>query len=146
MHIETITFDRVFDAVEAIGDFSFDSAGRRVFAARFGPGALPRQGATYAIAFARPGDWGSVLGWRDLATSTVGFRQRPRDPFWLDLDLNIDLFILVAVVLPILVLVLLGPVAGCAVIATLLALAYALRRSARRRKDAVRARLLREVA
>ncbi|MDU9711633.1 hypothetical protein RGC52_07995, partial [Helicobacter pylori] len=87
-----------------------------------------------------PGDWGSVLGWRDLATSTVGFRQRPRDPFWLDLDLSIDLFILVAVVLPVLVLVLLGPVAGCAVIAALLTLAYALWRSALRRKDAVRAR------
>ena len=146
MHIERITFDRVFDAVESIGDFSFDSAGRRVFAARFGPGVVPRQGATYAIAFSRPGDWGTVLGWRDLATPTVLLRERARDPFWLDIAINFDIVIVVAVIVPVLILVLLGPVAGCAAIATLLGLVYALVRSAGRRKDAVRARLLQEVA
>ena len=146
MHIERITFDRVFDAVDSIGDFSFDSAGRRVFAARLGPGAVPRQGATYAIAFSRPGDWASVLGWRDLATPTVLLRQRPRDPFWLDIAVNIEIVMFVAVIVPMLMLVLLGPVAGCAAIAMLLGLGVALVHSAGRRKDAVRARLLQEVA
>ncbi|WP_312519551.1 hypothetical protein [Massilia sp.] len=148
MHIERITFDRVFDAVESIGDFSFDSAGRRVFAARFGPGAVPRQGATYAIAFSRPGDWGTVLGWRDLATPTVLLRERARDPFWLDIAINIDIVIVivVAVIVPVLILVLLGLAAGCAAFAMLLGLVHALVRSAGRRKDAVRARLLQEVA
>lgn len=69
MRIERIHFEEVFDV--AAGDFSFRSEGRAHYGVSLGHGTIPPTGATYAVAFGRPGDWGSVLGWRDLASQTV---------------------------------------------------------------------------
>lgn len=142
MHIETITFDRVFDAVGASGDFSFESGGRRVFAVALGPGVIPPAGSTFAIAFGTPGDWSTVLAWRDLGTHTVGFRQVQWDLFWFDPETIIVLALLLALAC----LMLLGPLASGALVALLLALAYGRIRTLRRRKEHVRAHLLRERA
>jgi hypothetical protein len=71
MHIEMIRFDAVFDVVERSGTFSFKSGGRTEYGVRLQNHAIPRQGATYAVAFAKRGNWQSVMGWRDLAASDV---------------------------------------------------------------------------
>lgn len=73
MQIERIHFDEVFDV--AAGDFSFRSEGRSCYGVNLGHGTIPQAGATYAIAFGRPGDWGSVLGWRDLASLDVTLKH-----------------------------------------------------------------------
>lgn len=39
------------------------------------PGRTSRAGSTYAVAFAEPGNWQEVLGWRELSTSTVSLRE-----------------------------------------------------------------------
>ena len=69
MQIERIHFEEVFDV--AAGDFSFRSEGRTHYGVGLGHGTIPQAGATYAVAFGRPGDWNSVLGWRDLASQEV---------------------------------------------------------------------------
>lgn len=69
MQIERIHFEEVFDV--AAGDFSFRSEGRIHYGVSLGHGTIPQAGATYAVAFGRPGDWNSVLGWRDLGSPAV---------------------------------------------------------------------------
>ena len=69
MQIERIHFEDVFDV--AGGDFSFRSEGRTHYGVSLGHGTIPQAGATYAVAFGRPGDWNSVLGWRDLGSPAV---------------------------------------------------------------------------
>lgn len=66
MHIERIHFEEVFDVAPGRGDFSFRSGGRTEYGVNLRRGTIPRAGGTYAVAFARAGDWTSVLGWRDL--------------------------------------------------------------------------------
>lgn len=75
MHIEQVHFDEIFDAQSRGGDFSFKSTGRTEYGVRLGNGVVPREGTTYAVAFAEPGDWSTVLGWRDLACTAVTLRQ-----------------------------------------------------------------------
>lgn len=91
MHIRQVSFDRVFDVQERTGDFSFEDGGRPVYGVRaFGHG-IPREGATYAVAFLEPGNWETVVGWRDLATSRVDLRRSDWTvithamPFWMPL-------------------------------------------------------------
>lgn len=71
MHVERIQFDEVFDVAACRDDFSFRSAGRVWYGIHFPGKPLPRDGSVYAIAFAERGNWGSVLGWRDLAQPSV---------------------------------------------------------------------------
>ena len=40
---------------------------------------MPHQGASYAVALARPDDWSRILGWRELGTQQVFLRE----PAWL---------------------------------------------------------------
>jgi hypothetical protein len=75
MHVETIRFDAVFDVVERSGTFSFKSGGRTEYGVRLQNHAIPRPGASYAVAFAERGNWASVMGWRDLASSDVVLAQ-----------------------------------------------------------------------
>lgn len=75
MHIEHIHFDEIFDAQPRGGDFSFKSKGRTQYGVMLGRRVIPREGATYAVAFVQPGDWCTVLGWRDLASTTVTLKQ-----------------------------------------------------------------------
>lgn len=78
MHIETVRFDDVFDVQARHGDFSFGSRGRTEYGVRLQRHVIPRKGATLAIAFAEPGNWSTVLGWRDLASTQVTLRH----PTW----------------------------------------------------------------
>lgn len=71
MHIEQIDFDEVFDIQAARGDFSFRSRGRAHYGANLQNRVIPRPGSRFAVAFATPGDWPSVIGSRDLASSEV---------------------------------------------------------------------------
>lgn len=77
MHIERIHFDEVFDAAPGRGDFSFRSAGETHYGVNLQRGTIPRAGATYVVAFGRARDWGSVLGWRDLASGEVMLSYSP---------------------------------------------------------------------
>lgn len=78
MHVEEIRFDEVFDVAAAHGNFSFRSRDRTEYGVRLRRHAIPRAGSTFAIAFAQPGNWNSVLGWRDLAAQKVMLTQ----PAW----------------------------------------------------------------
>lgn len=68
MQLERIHFEEIFDVVDRRGDFSFRSRGRAHYAACLRRGVVPRAGSTYLVAFARPGDWSSVLGWREASS------------------------------------------------------------------------------
>lgn len=81
MHIERIRIDRVFDARER-GAFSFDSGGALVYGVALPGKVVPKAGTVLVVAFARPGDWASVLGWRDAAGGAVVLSHR----WWSELD------------------------------------------------------------
>lgn len=68
MQLECIHFEEIFDVADSRGDFSFRSRGRAHYGACLRRGTVPRAGSTYLVAFARPGDWSSVLGWRETAS------------------------------------------------------------------------------
>lgn len=75
MHVEQVHFDEVFDTQPLRGDFSFKSRGRIQYGVNLRSGVIPRDGATWAVAFAEPGDWSTVIGWRNLALPAVTLRQ-----------------------------------------------------------------------
>lgn len=79
MHIEEIRFDEVFDVQALRGDFSFSTRGRPSYGVNLGNNIIPSLGATFAVAFVKPGDWSTVLAWRDLASKKVKFKQ----PSWI---------------------------------------------------------------
>lgn len=76
MHIERIRFERVFDIQPGLGMFSFASAGAVTYSVHLPGRTIPREGATWAVAFGQPGDWSTLLGWRDLAAqrTTLAYR------------------------------------------------------------------------
>ncbi len=78
MQIEEIHFEEVFDVQALRGDFSFSMRGRPCYGVNLGNEVVPCQGARFAVAFVKPGDWSTVLAWRDLASKTVKFKQ----PSW----------------------------------------------------------------
>ena len=86
MHIERIRIDRVFDA-HARGAFSFDSGGAVVYGVALPGKVVPKAGTVLVVAFARPGDWASVLGWRDAAGGKVVLSHR----WWSEVDTVYDL-------------------------------------------------------
>jgi hypothetical protein len=78
MHIKRIHLDEVFDAPWRRGAFSFRSGGQPTYGVRLPGWRVPPAGSTLALAFERPGDWRSVIGWHDLATGRITLR----DPAW----------------------------------------------------------------
>lgn len=86
MHIERIHIERVFDA-QAHGTFSFESGGATFYGARLPGRIVPRAGTTLLLALARPGDWSSVLGWRDAADGRIVLNH----PWWNLLCLELEL-------------------------------------------------------
>jgi hypothetical protein len=82
MHVQQIRFDDVFDVAAWRGDFSFRSRDRTEYGANLQAHVIPHEGSTLAIAFAEPGNWNTVLGWRDLATGKITLKQ-PTWSFWL---------------------------------------------------------------
>ena len=75
MHIRQVRFDRVFDVQQRSGDFSFEDGGWPVYGVNAAGMGIPQEGATYAVAFSEAGNWNTVIGWRDLATSTVRIKR-----------------------------------------------------------------------
>lgn len=75
MHVEQVRFDRVFDVRERLKEFSFEEGGWPVYGVSALGLGIPREGATYAVAFVERGSWETVVGWRDLTTSTVALRR-----------------------------------------------------------------------
>ena len=71
MHVEKVRFDEVFDVAPRGGDFSFRSQGKTQYGVRLQSGIIPGNGSTFAVAFDQPGQWTTVLGWRDLASGDV---------------------------------------------------------------------------
>ncbi|MBQ5942770.1 MULTISPECIES: hypothetical protein [unclassified Massilia] len=111
MQVECIHFDEVFDVAAQRGDFSFRSQGRAQFGVNLHNHVVPRQGATYAIAFGRRGDWSTVLGWRDLASPAVGLKL---PGWWAILSSLVNIFY-VAPILIVLALQVAGTTAALAV-------------------------------
>lgn len=91
MHVETVRFDEVFDVAAAHGNFSFRSRGRTEYGVRLRNHVIPHAGATFAIAFAEPGEWSTVLGWRDLAAPDV-MLTHPAWALWLSSLSDIVMF------------------------------------------------------
>ena len=116
MHIETIRFDDVFDVAARGGHFSYRSDGRTHYGVRLRNNLIPRTGSTYMIAFEEPGQWDTVLGWRDLAAGDVRLAQ-PTWALWLRL---LSDFYLVGLALLALGLVLGGAGLALAIAAVLL--------------------------
>lgn len=75
MHIQQVHFDEVFDVQAARGDFSFRSRGRAQYGVNLQCGVIPRAGSSFAVAFEQPGNWDSILGCRDLASTKVMLRR-----------------------------------------------------------------------
>lgn len=67
MHLQRIHFDKVFDVQSRIGMFSFTSGDAVTYGVHLPTGTIPQQGATWVVAFKEPGNWSTLLGWRDLA-------------------------------------------------------------------------------
>ena len=116
MQVETIRFDEVFDVAARGGNFSFRTGGQTHYGARLDNNIIPAPGSTFAVAFARPGHWDTVLGWRDLASSEVELAQ-PTWALWLCV---VGDFYLVGLALMALGLVLGGGVLALAIAAVLL--------------------------
>lgn len=91
MHVEQVQFDEVVDAAASRGDFSFRSAGRAWYGIHFPGKPIPRDGATFAVAFAERGNWASVLGWRNLARPAVTLTH-PTASFLLSLSFELILY------------------------------------------------------
>jgi len=75
MHVERVRFDRLFDVRERLREFSFEEGGWPVYGVSALGLGIPREGATYAVAFHKHGNWETVVGWRDLATSKIALRR-----------------------------------------------------------------------
>lgn len=87
MHIERIHIERVFDA-QASGTFSFESGGATFYGARLPGRIVPRAGATLLLALARPGEWSSMLGWRDAADGRIVLNGPWCNLLYLELELT----------------------------------------------------------
>jgi hypothetical protein len=75
MQIQRIHFDRVFDIQRFHGFFSYESADGVTYSLNLPGRVVPQEGATWAVAFEKSGDWNTMLGWRDLATHEVRFNR-----------------------------------------------------------------------
>lgn len=75
MHIEQVRFDRIFDVQQRTGDFSFEDGGWPVYGVNVVGMGIPREGASYAVAFSEAGNWNTVIGWRDLATPQIRIKR-----------------------------------------------------------------------
>lgn len=119
MHIEKVRFDEVFDVAAQRGDFSFRSQDRVQYGVRLGQHVIPRAGASFAIAFAEPGKWDTILGWRELASPHVTLAH-PTWSFWF---LGLSDILLVGLALIALALLLAGPVGALVATAAVVGIA-----------------------
>ena len=71
MYLERIYFDEIFDVVMRRSAFSFKSGGQVQYGASLGNRVVPDEGSTFAVVFAQPDNWSTVLGWRDLRFDTA---------------------------------------------------------------------------
>lgn len=91
MHVERVRFDRVFDVHERRKQFSVEYGGKPVYGVIALGLGIPREGTTYAVAYREPGNWETVVGWRDLSTGKVRLRRSgwtvitSAMPFWMPL-------------------------------------------------------------
>jgi hypothetical protein len=78
VHIQRIHFDKVFDVQQRLGMFSFASADAVTYSVHLPGKVIPEEGATWAVAFGQPGDWSTLLGWRDLASQRTTLNHHLR--------------------------------------------------------------------
>jgi hypothetical protein len=76
--LEQVRFERIFDAPSRTGTFSFEADGKRQFGVDLLDSEVPHEGSHYAFVLAEPGNWQTLLGWRDLSTSRVVVRDTLR--------------------------------------------------------------------
>jgi len=75
MHLEQVCFERVFDAQQMNGVFSFESDGQVRYGVWLPGDAVPANGKRLILAFGEAGNWSTVLGWIDPATGELGLRR-----------------------------------------------------------------------
>ncbi|MGB9110344.1 MAG: hypothetical protein WCC39_16780 [Telluria sp.] len=138
VHVEKIRFDEVFDVVAHRGSFSFRSGNRTHYGARLQNHLIPRPGATFAIAFAEPDQWSTVLGWRELASAEVTLAR----PAWHALLLGLGDIACVGMVLIAAGLLLAGAFGALAAMLALACMTLFQYWRARRRNGAVEQALL----
>ena len=78
MHIETITFDRVFDIVHRYDKirgistaFGFVTNGKKVFSATVDGTPKIFDGMTVTVAISKPEQWGTIYGWVNHTDGTI---------------------------------------------------------------------------
>lgn len=77
MHLQRLTFDRVFSVVRQPSglfphtDFGFEAAGLKVYSAQVRGHLAPPVGVQLVVATRKPAAWGDMLGWADLTTGEV---------------------------------------------------------------------------
>lgn len=138
MQVRTVTFERVFDAPHAKGNFSFDSGGKSFYGVLLPGGEIPRAGETFGLVLDGDENAPRVVAHRNLAGSKVVLRES----VWGKLVEWASDLALVGIVPPALALLVGGPVAGLAVLVLEIgAIGWALERHARRNREAARALL-----
>jgi len=75
MHLEPVRFERVFDAQQMNGVFSFESGGQVRYGVWLPGDSVPASGKRLILAFGEAGNWSTVLGWIDPATGELGLRR-----------------------------------------------------------------------
>lgn len=75
MHLEQVHFERVFDAQQMNGVFSFEGGGQVRYGVWLPGDAVPASGKRLVLAFGEAGNWSTVLGWIDPATGALGLRR-----------------------------------------------------------------------
>jgi hypothetical protein len=91
MYIKKIQFEKIFDVAARRGDFSFKSGDQSCYGINLRRGVIPREDTPYAVAFADPNDWSSMLGWRDLETGAVSLNHSVWNSLWIGMA---DLYML----------------------------------------------------
>ncbi|WP_457390604.1 hypothetical protein [Roseateles sp. P5_E1] len=82
MHMETVTFTRVFDVVRRqskLGswtDFGFNSPTCKIFGARVWGHPPLRDGMTVKLVLQRADHWSTILGWQDMQTGETCIANR----------------------------------------------------------------------
>lgn len=92
MYIEKIHFDDVFDVVYNLGTFSFSAGAIKKYGVTIAPHMIPLPGATYAVAFTKPKDWRTVVGWRVLASGEIVL-AKSGSAYWISEWINSLIFV-----------------------------------------------------
>lgn len=86
MHVEPVTFTRVFDVTRGSAKhvpnwttFGFEFPGKKIFGARVNGHPQVPEGKPLLVVMKRPGDWKTILGWAEVATGQLVIQDGRKD-------------------------------------------------------------------